>query len=202
MTAHGCSAFDPLEARTERQIGALLGRLTAPERDRLVSAMGTIETMTGSGPRTESGIILRQPRPGDLGWVVARHAELYAEMDGRNAGSVFLVKDSERIARLRLLLVDPAARGHGLGTRLTNECISFARECGYHGVTLWTHKVLTGARHIYQRAGFRLRSSERRRSFGKDVVSEHWDLALRPPPARRSIRKRPSRPTVSTSTRR
>jgi DNA-binding MarR family transcriptional regulator/GNAT superfamily N-acetyltransferase len=228
MTARGRSAFDPLEARTERQIGALLGRLTAPERDRLVSAMATIEIMTGAGPRTESGIILRQPRPGDLGWVVARHAELYAqeydwgenfeglcaqivadfarkydpqrercwiaELDGRNVGSVFLVKDSERIARLRLLLVDPVARGHGLGTRLTNECVSFARECGYQGITLWTHKVLIAARIVYQRAGFRLRSSERRRSFGKDVISEHWDLALRPPPhaSRETMSARPS----------
>ena len=159
-----------------------------------------------------SAIILRQPRPGDLGWVVARHAELYAreygwaenfeglcaqivadfaskfdpkcercwiaEMDGRKVGSVFLVKDSDKVARLRLLLVDPAARGRGLGARLTEECIQFARQCGYQSVTLWTHKALTTARHVYERAGFRLTSSEARRSFGQDVISEHWDLVL------------------------
>ena len=99
-------------------------------------------------------------------------------MDGRNVGSVFLVKDSEKVARLRLLLVDPAARGRGLGTRLTDECIRFARQCGYRSITLWTHKVLTVARHTYERASFRLTSSEKRKSFGKNVVSEHWDLRL------------------------
>jgi DNA-binding MarR family transcriptional regulator/GNAT superfamily N-acetyltransferase len=212
MTARGRKAFDPLETRTERQIGAVLGRLTAPEQDHLVSAMRAIETMIASEPKAESDIILRQPRPGDLGWVVARHAELYAreygwaenfeglcaqivadfvskydpkcercwiaEMDGQNVGSVFLVKDSEKVARLRLLLVDPVARGRGLGTRLTDECIRFARQHRYQSITLWTHKVLTAARHIYERAGFRLTSSETRRSFGQNVISEHWDLAL------------------------
>jgi DNA-binding MarR family transcriptional regulator/N-acetylglutamate synthase-like GNAT family acetyltransferase len=212
MTARGRKAFDPLETRSERQVGAMLGRLTAPEQDHLVSAMRAIETMIASEPRGESDIILRQPRPGDLGWVVGRHAELYAreygwgenfeglcaqivadfvskydpkcercwiaEMDGQNVGSVFLVKDSEKVARLRLLLVDPIARGRGLGTRLTDECIRFARQGGYQSITLWTHKVLTAARHVYERAGFRLTSSETRRSFGRNVISEHWDLAL------------------------
>ena len=101
-----------------------------------------------------------------------------AEMNGQNVGSVFLVKDFDKVARLRLLLVDPVARGRGLGTRLTAECVRFARERDYQGITLWTHGVLTAARHIYRRAGFRLRSSEARRSFGQNVISEHWDLAL------------------------
>jgi DNA-binding MarR family transcriptional regulator/ribosomal protein S18 acetylase RimI-like enzyme len=212
MTARGRKAYDPLETRTEQQVGASLGRLTAPEQDHLVAAMRAIETMMATGPRAERDIALRQPRPGDLGWVVARHAELYAreygwaenfeglcaqivadfvakhdpgrercwiaEMDGRNVGSVFLVKDSETVARLRLLLVDPVARGRGLGSRLTDECIRFARRHRYQRVTLWTHQVLTAARHVYERAGFRLTSSEARRSFGQDVVSEHWDLVL------------------------
>jgi len=168
--------------------------------------------MASGQPRAERDIILRQPRPGDLEWVVSRHAELYAreygwgenfagvcaqivadfvrtcdpeyercwiaDMDGHNVGSVFLVRDSATVARLRLLLVDPVARGRGLGTRLTDECIRFARQCGYHSVTLWTHQVLTAARHVYERAGFRLTSSEARRNFGQDVVSEHWDLLL------------------------
>ena len=99
-------------------------------------------------------------------------------MDGQNVGSVFLVKDSETVARLRLLLVDPVARGRGLGARLTDECVGFARAQGYRTITLWTHSVLTAARHIYERAGFRLTSSEPRRSFGQNVISEHWDLAL------------------------
>ena len=99
-------------------------------------------------------------------------------MDGQNVGSVFLVKETEKVARLRLLLVDPVARGRGLGTRLTDECIRFARQCRYQSITLWTHKVLSAARHVYERAGFRLTSSEPRRSFGQNVVSEYWDLAL------------------------
>jgi DNA-binding MarR family transcriptional regulator/GNAT superfamily N-acetyltransferase len=212
MTAWGRQAFDPLERRTEQQVGALLGRLSASEQDQLISAMRAIETIIVSKPKAESEIVLHRPQPGDLGWVVATHAELYArefgwggdfeglcarivadfvsnydpkhercwiaKMDGQNVGSVFLVKDSEKVARLRLLLVDPVARGRGLGTRLTDECIRFARMRGYRTITLWTHKVLTVARHIYERAGFRLTSSEPRRSFGRNVISEHWDLAL------------------------
>jgi GNAT superfamily N-acetyltransferase len=77
-----------------------------------------------------------------------------------------------------LLLVDPAARGRGLGTKLTDECVRFARGCGYRGITLWTHSVLTAARHVYEQAGFRLTSSEKRKSFGQDVVSEYWDMTL------------------------
>jgi len=101
-----------------------------------------------------------------------------AEIDGRYAGSVMLVKDSADVARLRLLLVEPSARGLGIGARLTEECIRFARQCGYRKMTLWTHRVLTAARHVYERAGFRLVSSEPRRSWGQDVVSEHWELML------------------------
>ena len=101
-----------------------------------------------------------------------------AEVDGRYAGSVMLVKDSDEVARLRLLLVEPAARGLGIGKRLTDECVRFARQCGYRRITLWTHGVLTAARHVYQQAGFRLTSSEKKRSFGQAVVSEHWDLTL------------------------
>ena len=82
------------------------------------------------------------------------------------------------MARIRLLIVDPKARGLKLGARLVDECIRFARRAGYKKITLWTHSVLTAARHIYQKAGFRLTSSEERVSFGKPVVSEYWDLEL------------------------
>jgi DNA-binding MarR family transcriptional regulator/GNAT superfamily N-acetyltransferase len=101
-----------------------------------------------------------------------------ADYRGENVGSVMLVKDSEEIARLRLLLVDPAARGLGLGTKLVDECVTFARKAGYRGITLWTHSVLIAARKIYERAGFTLTASEEKMSWGQPVVAEYWDLKL------------------------
>ena len=99
-------------------------------------------------------------------------------MDGENVGCIFLVRDSEEVARIRLLLVDSKGRGLHLGQRLVDECIKFAREAGYRRITLWTHAELVTARGIYAKRGFTLTSSETKRSFGKDVVSEHWDLNL------------------------
>jgi DNA-binding MarR family transcriptional regulator/GNAT superfamily N-acetyltransferase len=101
-----------------------------------------------------------------------------AEMNGENVGCVMLVKENEATARLRLLLVEPKARGLGLGARLVDECVRFAREAKYKKITVWTHSVLTGARHIYEKAGFRLTSSEPRHAWGQDVVAEFWDLEL------------------------
>jgi DNA-binding MarR family transcriptional regulator/GNAT superfamily N-acetyltransferase len=101
-----------------------------------------------------------------------------AERDGENVGSVFLVKETEEIARLRLLLVEPAARGLGIGARLVQECVRFAREARYRSITLWTHSVLTAARHIYEEAGFKLTGTEQHASWGPPVTSEFWDLAL------------------------
>jgi DNA-binding MarR family transcriptional regulator/GNAT superfamily N-acetyltransferase len=103
-----------------------------------------------------------------------------AERDGENVGCVLLVKDTEEIARLRLLLVDPKARGLGIGARLVDETLRFAREARYRKVTLWTHSVLTAARHIYERAGFRLVATQEHDEFGKTLVGETWDLELEP----------------------
>ena len=89
-----------------------------------------------------------------------------AEMDGENVGCIFLAKDSATVARIRLLLVDPKARGLGLGARLVDECLRFARRAGYKKITLWTHSVLTAARHIYEKAGFKLMRSERHEELG------------------------------------
>jgi DNA-binding MarR family transcriptional regulator/GNAT superfamily N-acetyltransferase len=191
------------------------GKLKPDQQAQLIASMQTIETLLGERSADEaakSSYVLREPRHGDFGWIVSRHAELYAqeygwtepfeglcaqivadfvnnydakrercwiaEMNGENAGCVMLVKDSDEVARIRLLLVDPKARGLGLGQRLTDECVCFARERGYKKVTLWTHSILTAARHVYEKAGFTLTASEKRHSWSKDVVAEFWDLEL------------------------
>jgi DNA-binding MarR family transcriptional regulator/N-acetylglutamate synthase-like GNAT family acetyltransferase len=214
LSARGRKAYAPLEQRSQRDTGALLGKLEPGEQARLIAAMTTIETLLRGETQTASqpGYFLRAPRPGDFGWIVKRNAELYAqeyqwrepfegvcaqivadfvnqfdpkrercwiaEMNGENVGCIFLAKDSATVARIRLLLVDPKARGLGLGARLVDECLRFARRTGYNKVTLWTHSVLTAARHIYEKAGFKLMRSERHKDWGPPVVSEHWDLEL------------------------
>jgi DNA-binding MarR family transcriptional regulator/GNAT superfamily N-acetyltransferase len=218
MTGRGRKMFAPFEARSQEQIGSVLVKLPPAEQKRLIEAMATIEALLeqsrspAAQPEPEQELLLRAPRHGDFGWMVRRHAELYAEeygwtdpfeglcaqivadfvnnhdpkldrcwiaeRNGENAGSVMLVKDSPGVARLRLLLVDPRARGLGLGTRLTGECIGFARAAGYGKIVLWTHSNLTAARRIYQNAGFALVRTERHESWGQPVISEHWELQL------------------------
>jgi DNA-binding MarR family transcriptional regulator/GNAT superfamily N-acetyltransferase len=212
MTAAGRKAFAPLEAQSDRDVAAMLGRIVESEQDRLVGAMQTIENLIEAKAPAGARVTLRKPRPGDFGLIVSRHGILYAEeygwtenfeglcaqivadfvnrydaarercwiaeVDGRYAGSAMLAKDNDEVARLRLLLVEPFARGLGIGRLLTDECVTFARNRGYRKIVLWTHSVLTAARHIYERAGFRLVSSEKRKSWSKDVVSEQWEMAL------------------------
>jgi GNAT superfamily N-acetyltransferase len=162
--------------------------------------------------RDERIVVRPLGRPGDLGWVVMAHAEVYAgefdwdstfetlvarivtdfaehpdpagaaawiaELDGRRAGCIFCVRADDTTAKLRILLVDPAARGHGLGARLVDTCLAFAKEAGYQRITLWTNDILASARRIYQAVGFELVDQEPHHSFGHDLVGQNWSRDL------------------------
>jgi DNA-binding MarR family transcriptional regulator/GNAT superfamily N-acetyltransferase len=212
LTEAGRAAFTELGAASRRDIAAMLRELPEVEQERLVGAMRTIESvLTGPDPSHEP-YTLRDPRPGDLGWVVQAHGELYArefgwdvrfealigeviagfvrtfdparercwiaERDGQNVGSIFLVRGDDEVAKLRLLLVHPSARGLGLGSRLVRECVDFARQVGYRRISLWTNDVLVSARRIYAAEGFRIVNTEVHNSFGIPLTAETWEKEL------------------------
>src|SRR5216683_2071459 len=193
-------------------IAGMLATLSRGDAERLIGAMAVIERLLGASRGSSPPAILRDPRPGDIGWVVQSHGSFYAseygfdasfeglvaeiaakflasfdasrercwiaDLDGAQVGSVFLVQHTDDVAKLRLLLVDPAGRGRGLGTRLVAECIAFAKACGYRKITLWTQSILVAAREIYQDAGFVLVATEPHRSFGQSLIGETWEREL------------------------
>jgi DNA-binding MarR family transcriptional regulator/GNAT superfamily N-acetyltransferase len=214
LTDSGHRAFAPLQQKSREEAAALLGSLPGPARDQLIGAMSTVRQLLDPAlqPAQARTVVLRDPRPGDMGWVVQQHGEIYwreyrfnsefeglvadvaakyirnfdpawergwiAEIDGERVGSVFVVRRSATVAQLRLLILTPAARGHGLGGHLTDECIAFARGKGYRKLMLWTQSHLLAARAIYRSRGFHCTKSESYAAFGQDLVSEIWELKL------------------------
>jgi DNA-binding MarR family transcriptional regulator/N-acetylglutamate synthase-like GNAT family acetyltransferase len=214
LTVKGRQVFKPLEQRSSDQVSIMLSRLSPAQQEKLLAAMHTIEGLLTPSQQGAAPYVLRSHRPGDMGWVVQRHGELYwqeyrydehfealvaeivaefienldparercwiAERDGENVGCIFLVKKSAAEAKLRLLLVEPSTRGLGIGKRLVEECIRFAKEAGYKKVMLWTQSELAAARGIYKSAGFQLVGEERHNSWSrKDLVAETWELRLK-----------------------
>ena len=225
ITEAGRAAKAELDRRSAAQIAVLL---RGADVDRLLNAMrvitgefgkpgelDAIEPETAAAYETAPRVVtLRPPALGDLGWVLQRHAAVYAdefdwdasfeavcariiaeyttlsdahpdrtggwiaEVDGKRAGSVFCVPDSETTARLRLLLVEPWARGLGLGAKLVGQCLQFAREAGYDDITLWTYDRLAAARTVYRAAGFTLTSEHSDNAFGHQMMSQTWSREL------------------------
>jgi DNA-binding MarR family transcriptional regulator/GNAT superfamily N-acetyltransferase len=211
LTAHGEEIFGPFDRRSAALVEGMIGGLSAAQRQRLTCAMAEVEHLLGAPE--QAAVVLRGPRPGDMGWITERHGLHYAreygwnghieavtaricadfldgydpalercwiaERGGERLGCVFLVKDEEPgVARLRLLMLEPASRGLGLGRRLVEECIAFARAAGYREIVLWTHQVLTAARAIYAATGFELERTWTHDDFGAPQVSETWRLKL------------------------
>jgi DNA-binding MarR family transcriptional regulator/GNAT superfamily N-acetyltransferase len=216
LTEAGRAGFADLDERQVAAVRRLLEPLSPAQRATLTEAMATIERVLG-GPRRHRGFVLRPPELGDLGWIVARHGELYAqeydrdprfeamvarivadyaqqhdpateavwiaEVDGQPVGSIACMADAQSgadpgTARLRLLLVEPTARGMGIGERLVAECLRFARRAGYTRMTLWTTSSLDSARRIYQRAGFTLDNEAPHDGFGHGVIGQNWSRPL------------------------
>ena len=211
LTARGRRAFLELDSKSNERAREVLDTLDPSGRRRLMSAITGVERLlsrkTRSAPRA---IVVREPKPGDIGWAIAAHGELYAkqfgwnaefealvaklfadfanahdrksermwiaELDGERVGCVFVVRNSEdpTVAQLRCLLVDPKGRGLGIGTRLVDECVSFARAADYRAIMLWTNDVLISARRIYEGAGFKLDHEYPHHSFGHDLVAQVW----------------------------
>ncbi|HWD40447.1 MAG TPA: helix-turn-helix domain-containing GNAT family N-acetyltransferase [Fimbriimonas sp.] len=209
LTQRGEDAFSALDIRSSELVGQMLRSVPVSRQDELLFAMRRIEGLLGS---SKQGFVLRDPLPGELGWVVWIHGRLYAEeygwgeaferlvaevvgkyatrndterergwiadVGGSPVGCAFVMREDDTTAKLRLLVVDPTARGMGIGRELVDACILFARKKGYRRMTLWTQSILVSARNIYQAAGFRLDHLESHLSLSDGSVGEIWTMDL------------------------
>ncbi len=209
LTAKGRTAFSRLDARAQAATLTMLDAHGERAQQDIVYHMQALQRLLSPETKAKPAILLRPPRPGDLGWIIHRQTILYsqeygwdasyetlvceivgkfkngpgeqcwiAELDGALAGAVFVVRENEDVARLRMLHVEPFARGQGLGRMLVDTCIEFARGAGYKILQLWTNDVLVSARRIYQAANFQLVGQEKHHSFGKDLIGQTWELKL------------------------
>jgi DNA-binding MarR family transcriptional regulator/ribosomal protein S18 acetylase RimI-like enzyme len=213
LTAAGHQVFAPLQQRSRDEAASLLAPLPPPDRQCVIEAMNTMQRLLAPQAAPPAATLLRDPAPGDMGWVVMQHGQIYgreygfnwefealvadiaagfitnykpardkgwiAEIDGERVGSVFVVQKTTTVAQLRLLILTPHARGQGLGGRLVDECIAFARARHYRKLLLWTNGHLQAARAIYKSRGFQLTASETFQGYGrKDLVGETWELRL------------------------
>jgi DNA-binding MarR family transcriptional regulator/GNAT superfamily N-acetyltransferase len=213
LTEVGHQAFAPLQQKSRDEAAALLAPLRPPDRNRVIEAMNAVQHLLDPADTAAATAVLRDLRPGDMGWVVMQHGEVYAredgfnwefeglvaeiaagfiknfkparekgwiaEIDGERVGAVFVVQKAPTVAQLRLLILAPGARGQGMGGRLVDECIAFARNRKYRKLVLWTQAHLLAARAIYQSRGFVMTGSEPLEGYGrKDLVGETWELKL------------------------
>ncbi len=211
LTNKGRDAFRVLDTKSIGQIRELLADLTEEEQVRLIEAMEMIRNRVDR-PTARPDVALRDPAPGDFGWVIERNGALYAaehgwdssyealvaqivadylgkhdpdrerawiaELNGERVGAIFCVRKDDTTAKLRLLHVEPSARGAGVGTVLVEECVRFAKSAGYREMELWTVSLLAPARRIYQRAGFTLVEEDTAMRFGHELTGQTWRLTL------------------------
>ncbi len=212
LTEAGHATFAPLQQKSRDEATELLATVAPAARPRLVAAFREVQRLLDPAAAAQRQVVLREPRPGDMGWVVQAHGEVYAreygyssvfeaevaqiaatfilkfdpawergwiaEVDGQRAGSAFVVRKSATVAKLRLLILTLEARGLGIGARLTDACIAFARAKGYRKMVLWTNGQLDAARAIYAARGFRCVKSEPYPAYGQQLISETWELKL------------------------
>jgi DNA-binding MarR family transcriptional regulator/GNAT superfamily N-acetyltransferase len=174
-------AMAGIERLLEPMVGAPIANLRAPrpgDMGWVVQSHGAVYAAEYGWDTSFEGLVAEIAAKFIASYDASRERCWIADIGGVQVGSVFLVRHSDDVAKLRLLLVDPAGRGQGLGRRLVAECIAFARQCGYRRITLWTQSILVAARSIYQNQGFVRVASEPHRSFGQNLIGETWEREL------------------------